>query len=269
MEQPSPMRFLGWSESAVCSLWVAESCRRHFPNGWEQLPYSLPTSVGLWQSCGDRVVTTVDIFGGFLITKRMLDLFKRPTDPPEYGWLYAIPAAAFGGGFVWAASTGVAGLVQAGYLVSTMLSIGALTGLSSQVRWRYHSSLDRVFVDSSCQLTARAGNALGMLGVAAGIISTLAAVGLSSAVLIQFAILVAFGGGLGLGIGRRVSPMQLPQTVAALHSVVGLAAVMTSVASVLGSAGHASLLHLTTAYLGVLVGGITFTGDALMSHHSG
>lgn len=56
--------------------------------------------------------------------------------------------------------------------------------------------------------------------------------------------------------------MQLPQTVAALHSVVGLAAVMTSAASVLAMGeGHATGLHLTTAYLGVLIGGITFTGQ--------
>lgn len=75
----------------------------------------------------------VDIFGGFLITKRMLDLFRRATDPPEYGYLYAIPAAVFGGGFVWAASSGLGGLVAAGYFVSTMLSIGALSGLASQV----------------------------------------------------------------------------------------------------------------------------------------
>jgi NAD(P) transhydrogenase len=63
----------------------------------------------------------------------MLDLFRRATDPPEYGWLYAIPATIFAGAFVWFASTGTAGLVAAGYFVSTMLSIGALTGLSSQV----------------------------------------------------------------------------------------------------------------------------------------
>jgi NAD(P) transhydrogenase len=62
----------------------------------------------------------------------MLDLFRRTTDPPEYGWLYAVPAAVFGGGFVWAASTGLGGLVAAGYFVSTMLSIAALTGLASQ-----------------------------------------------------------------------------------------------------------------------------------------
>jgi NAD(P) transhydrogenase len=75
----------------------------------------------------------IDIFGGFLITKRMLDLFRRATDPPEYGWLYAIPATIFAGGFAWAASTGLGGLVAGGYFVSTMLSIAALSGLSSQV----------------------------------------------------------------------------------------------------------------------------------------
>lgn len=65
----------------------------------------------------------------------MLDLFKRPTDPPEYSYLYAIPAVLFGGALLWAASDGSdqSGLVQAGYLVSTLLSIGALTGLASQV----------------------------------------------------------------------------------------------------------------------------------------
>jgi hypothetical protein len=101
-----------------------------------------------------------------------------------------------------------------------------------------------------------------MLGVAAGLIATLAAVDLSPEVLTQVGLLIAAGGGLGLAIGRRVSPMQLPQTVAALHSVVGLAAVMTSAGSVLAmEAGHATVLHLTTAYLGVLIGGVTFTGE--------
>ena len=197
-----------------------------------------------------------DIFGGFLITKRMLDLFRRPTDPPEYSWLYTIPAAVFGGGFVWASSTGLGGLVQAGYFLSTLLSIGALTGLSSQVSLTIGSPT--VLIP---QTTARLGNALGMLGVAFGIVSTLFAVGFSPETLGQAAIMTAAGGLLGLSIGRRVSPMQLPQTVAALHSVVGLAAVMTSAASVMGEgAEHAGNLHLVTAYLGVVIGGITFTG---------
>jgi len=105
-----------------------------------------------------------------------------------------------------------------------------------------------------------------MLGVFAGIIATLAAVGFTEEQMGQFAMLVVAGGGLGLAIGRRVSPMQLPQTVAALHSVVGLAAVMTSAGSVLGSdPEHLTTLHLTTAYLGVLIGGVTFTGTSIQN----
>lgn len=37
--------------------------------------------------------------GGFLITQRMLDMFKRPTDPPEYNYLYLLPGATFVGGY--------------------------------------------------------------------------------------------------------------------------------------------------------------------------
>ena len=46
------------------------------------------------------------------------------TDPAEYPWLYAIPGILFGGGYIAAASTGMAGLVQAGYLASSLLCIG-------------------------------------------------------------------------------------------------------------------------------------------------
>jgi H+-translocating NAD(P) transhydrogenase len=51
------------------------------------------------------------------------------TDPPEYPWLYAIPGVLFGGGYLAAASTGMAGLVQAGYLASSLLCIGESLGL--------------------------------------------------------------------------------------------------------------------------------------------
>ncbi|ETE64250.1 NAD(P) transhydrogenase, mitochondrial, partial [Ophiophagus hannah] len=39
------------------------------------------------------------ISGGFLITQRMLDMFKRPTDPPEYNYLYLLPGTVFVGGY--------------------------------------------------------------------------------------------------------------------------------------------------------------------------
>jgi NAD(P) transhydrogenase len=55
-------------------------------------------------------------------------------------------------------------------------------------------------------------------------------------------------------IGKRITPTDLPQTVAALHSVVGLAAVMTSIGSVMAHVSDISTLHMVTGYLGVLIG---------------
>lgn len=57
-------------------------------------------------------------------------------------------------------------------------------------------------------------------------------------------------------IGRRITATELPQTVAALHSVVGLAAVLTSIGSVMADVASISTLHLVTAYLGVLIGNL-------------
>lgn len=68
---------------------------------------------------------------------------------------------------------------------------------------------------------------------------------------------------LGLLIGRRTTATDLPQTVAALHSVVGLAAVLTSFGSVMAHVGDISTLHLVAGYLGVLIGGVTFTGSVV------
>ncbi|KAF6845079.1 NAD(P) transhydrogenase, mitochondrial [Colletotrichum musicola] len=185
----------------------------------------------------------VNVSGGFVITKRMLDMFKRPTDPPEYPWLYAVPAALFGGGYIAAAATGAAGLVQAGYAVSSVLCISSISSLASQG-------------------TARMGNMLGMLGVGSGVLASLLAVDFSPEVLTQFGGLAALGSIAGFLIGKRITPTDLPQTVAALHSVVGLAAVLTSIGSVMAHiGGDISTLHLVTGYLGVLIGGITFTGS--------
>ncbi|KAK3297428.1 NAD(P) transhydrogenase beta subunit-domain-containing protein [Chaetomium fimeti] len=206
--------------------------------GGGYLPETIPQMFG----SASVLLAFVNVAGGFVITKRMLDMFRRPTDPPEYPWLYAIPGVLFGGGFLAAASTGAAGLVQAGYLVSSVLCITSISSLASQA-------------------TARMGNMLGMLGVGSGVLASLLAVGFSPEVLTQFGGLAAIGSILGFLIGKRITPTDLPQTVAALHSVVGLAAVLTSIGSVMADLAHVSTLHLVTAYLGVLIGGITFTGS--------
>ncbi|KAE8154249.1 NAD(P) transhydrogenase beta subunit-domain-containing protein [Aspergillus avenaceus] len=209
-----------------------------FIMGGGYVPSNVPELLG----AVSVLLAFVNVSGGFVVTKRMLDMFKRPTDPPEYPWLYAIPGLLFGGGFIAAASTGMAGLVQAGYLISSVLCIGSISGLASQQ-------------------TARRGNILGILGVVSGILASLAAVGFSPEVLTQFGAVAGFGSVVGALIGRRITPTGLPQTVAALHSVVGLAAVLTSIGSVITDIADISTLHMVTAYMGVLIGGVTFTGS--------
>lgn len=164
---------------------------------------------------------------------------QGPTDPPEYPWLYGLPAVVFTGGFLTAASTGMAGLVQAGYLASSVLCIGSLSGLASQT-------------------TARQGNILGILGVGSGVLASMGAVGFAPEVIAQFGGVAAIGGMLGLLIGRRVTATELPQTVALLHSIVGLSAVLTSIGSVIENPAHLTTLHAVTAYLGVVIGAHSF-----------
>ena len=135
-----------------------------FVMGGGYLPHTFPQALG----AASVLMAFVNISGGFVITKRMLDMFRRPMDPSEYPWLYAVPGALFGMGFLGAAASGMGGLVQAGYLASSLLCIGGISGLASQA-------------------TARQGNLLGMLGVSSGVLASLAAVGFSPAVLAQFA----------------------------------------------------------------------------------
>lgn len=64
--------------------------------------------------------------------------------------------------------------MQAGYLVSSLLCIGSISGLASQT-------------------TARMGNMLGMLGVASGVLASLLAAGFTPEVLTQFGCLATLG----------------------------------------------------------------------------
>merc|ERR1712050_260071 len=72
--------------------------------------------------------------------------------------------------------------------------------------------------------------------------------------------LIGGGGVVGYGVGKAVSPMALPQTVAAFHALVGAAAVATCLSSYLIHP-HASIGHKVGAMAGNLIGGITLTGS--------
>lgn len=190
------------------------------------------------------VASAINIGGGFTITSRMLNMFKRQGDPTEHNYLYAVPAAVLIGGYGAGYVAGAPEMTNMAYLASSALCIGAIGCLSQQS-------------------TARIGNALGIVGVSGGIAATLGAISGSPALYAQIL------GGMGLGaaggavIAKRMAITDLPQMVAAFHSLVGLAAVTTSIASFMAHPGLADPIHLTSTYLGTLIGAVTLTGSGI------
>merc|ERR1719234_1571118 len=89
-----------------------------------------PTNVVEGLAASAAFISFINIFGGFIVTQRMLDMFKRPTDPPEYGYLYGLPAATFLAAYGYAVSQGYPEVHQMAYLASGLSCIGALGGLS-------------------------------------------------------------------------------------------------------------------------------------------
>uniref|UniRef100_A0A671M7S4 proton-translocating NAD(P)(+) transhydrogenase n=1 Tax=Sinocyclocheilus anshuiensis TaxID=1608454 RepID=A0A671M7S4_9TELE len=194
----------------------------------------------------DIIITTALIPGGFLVTQKMLDMFKRPTDPPEYNYLYLLPVGLFVGGYGVALQSGY-NIEQMMYLGSGLCCVGALGGLSTQS-------------------TARLGNTLGMIGVAGGIVATFGALKPSPELMAQMSAAMAVGGTAGLTIAKKIQISDLPQLVAAFHSLVGLAAVLTCVAEYMVEYPHfatdpAASLTKIVAYLGTYIGGVTFSGS--------
>lgn len=211
----------------------------------------VPGNIAQWLAASSVLLASVNIAGGFLITKRMLDMFKRAGDVAEHNYLYAIPGGVFSLGYLAALSLGYGGpaLIQMAYLASSIFCILSLGGLSTQS-------------------TARFGNAMGILGVGIGTLATLGALatsgsGLSLPLLTQMAITMGIGGSIGYAISKRVAITELPQLVALFHSFVGLAAMLESCASYLYDFGHLDTGHMVSIYLGTFIGGITFTGSLI------
>jgi NAD(P) transhydrogenase len=49
-----------------------------------------PSTTAQWLAATAAFISSINITGGFIITQRMLDMFKRPTDPPEYSKMIPI-----------------------------------------------------------------------------------------------------------------------------------------------------------------------------------
>jgi len=208
----------------------------------------IPDSPAHWMGAIATLLSFINIAGGFLITGKMLDLFRRPEDPKDYFEFYAIPAALLLGGLGAAYLGGnldnVSGTVS---VAAAICCIAAIAGLADQK-------------------TARTGNVLGIAGVSFGLASTLAdmsILGAGGAGFQQVALLGGVGATAGAAVASRVGPTELPQTVAAFHSLVGIAAMAGAAGEYLGNAGNLDAGTLTAIYLAVFIGGITFTGSII------
>jgi proton-translocating NAD(P)+ transhydrogenase subunit beta len=138
------------------------------------------------------------------------------------------------------------GLVTVSYIGATVLFILALGGLSHQE-------------------TARRGNLYGISGMAVALVTTI--LGAVTANYVLLAGGLVFGGTIGLVAARRVQMTQMPELVAILHSLVGMAAVLVGFGNFLNPAVHFEGVDLTIhgveTYLGILIGAITFSGSII------
>jgi NAD(P) transhydrogenase len=206
----------------------------------------LPSSGAQFMAATAVAISTVNIVGGFIITQRMLDMFKRDDDEPEYNNLLAIPTSVMIGGYLYGKATGAADVSEVLAIGSGVLCVAGIAGLANQE-------------------TARQGNGLAMMGVGTGLICTLGNLDVPGSVYAQIAAAMGIGGGVGYTVAQRTDPTSLPQTVAAFHSLVGAAATITAFASfhdgIVHHPDHMDTVHKSSIYAADFIGGVTCTGS--------
>ena len=140
------------------------------------------------------------------------------------------------------------GIIQVSYIIATILFILALGGLSNQE-------------------TARRGNWYGIVGMTIALVATLVGDVTQNLELLIVALLV--GGSVGIIAAKRVQMTQMPELVAILHSLVGLAAVAVGFANFMDPerlshyVGVELTIHDVETYLGILIGAVTFSGSVI------
>ncbi len=138
------------------------------------------------------------------------------------------------------------GLLTTAYIAASILFILALGGLSNQE-------------------TARRGNIYGIIGMAIALIATIAGAQVTSYGVVAVCMLI--GAVVGIIVASRVQMTAMPELVAILHSLVGLAAVLVGFCNYLDTGhpltGVEKTIHEVEIYLGVLIGAVTFTGSVI------
>ncbi len=135
------------------------------------------------------------------------------------------------------------------YLVASIFFILALKGLSHPT-------------------TARRGNLLGIVGMAIAVVVTLAIIYTHAKNVRMILAGIAVGGVIGAVVARRVQMTQMPELVAAMHSLVGLAAVLIAIAAVNNPSALGLRVPIPTGnrielFIGTFIGAITFSGSVI------
>ncbi len=128
------------------------------------------------------------------------------------------------------------------YLVGAVLFVLTLRGLSSPI-------------------SAVIGNRYGMIGMALAVMTTFFVAQNPNVPLILGA--MAVGACIGIYRARTVPMTQMPETVAMMHSLVGLAAVLIAVAAVFHPGVTHDMVHRFELFVGCFIGAITFTASVI------
>ena len=138
-------------------------------------------------------------------------------------------------------------LARALYIGATVLFILTLGGLSNQE-------------------SARKGNMYGILGMSIAIVATLMSPLVTENFLLIFMLMI-IGGSIGIYLAKNVQMTEMPELVAILHSLVGLAAVLVGYVNFLDETlilkGTEKLIHSIELYIGIFIGVITFSGSII------
>jgi NAD(P) transhydrogenase subunit beta len=141
-----------------------------------------------------------------------------------------------------------ASLATVSYIAATILFILSLGGLSNPE-------------------TARRGNLFGMIGMTVAVLATILGPRVTAAGLPWIVGALVVGGAIGLVAAKKVQMTQMPELVALMHSLVGLAACLVGFASYVDTsvafAGAEKAIHEMEIYIGILIGAVTFSGSVV------
>ncbi|MFA6312447.1 MAG: NAD(P)(+) transhydrogenase (Re/Si-specific) subunit beta, partial [Sterolibacterium sp.] len=141
-------------------------------------------------------------------------------------------------------------LATISYIGATILFILSLGGLSNPE-------------------TSRRGNLYGMIGMTIAVLATVFGPHVTMLGIGWIVAAMVVGGAIGLYAARTVQMTQMPELVALMHSLVGLAACLVGFANYIDPAASAHLtgaekvIHEIEIYVGILIGAVTFSGSVI------